>query len=543
MTDFITEPTPHAEAIAFIESKTPVTKEVFSKMLPELRARAITVSGITSFDVLQRVRDEISTVHSGADWNTAKKKIVEEIHPFLADPEDPENTAAAERRAETLLRTHGFQASQAAAYRNINEQKEIFTHVEYHSMDDDRVRDTHAALDGLVFPFDSKFVQSHWCPWDYGCRCHWVQISSDEAHEIRKGDAKLPLGDRTLIEEKALDHLETTGHLMRGPNQITDLRTPQEKGGPDSYSFNPQDLHIPVEKLQGRYDSPTWALFEKWSRQTPVGGESKLTVWEWMSGKAVVAPDAPISLPVAHKETIDEIWHRLGLGKKITWDESDVHAIKKALVKPDQINPATKLISVSGNGLLKKGVGSESWVRSQFAEILSFLPKEVAEALPPLRIEISNTIGGGFGDYDPTTKVVRVARKVCLASVGGVGQFYETLWHETMHWIHMHGPESYRKTIAEHFAERTKGQQMGRLSGYKERGKEDHWYDAYAGRIYGPSLDTPEGSGIEVPTKYFQLLNNPGKLLRERNPLKINSAHLDETLRKVLSIFTGEHLA
>ena len=511
-------------------------------MLPELRARAITVSGITSFDVLARVREEISTIHAGANWNDAKKKIVEEIHPFLADPEDPENTSAAERRAETLLRTHGFQASQAAAFRSINEQKAVFPYVEYHSMDDDRVRDTHMALDGLVFPFDSPFVHSHWCPWDFGCRCHWVPISEDDAHDIRKGDAKLPPDQRTLIEGQSLDHLQTTGHLVRGVNQIADVRTPVEKNGPTAYSFNPQDLHIPIDKIQGRYDNQTWHEFEKWSRKTSVGGTSKLTVWEWMSGKTLIEASAPVDLPVTQVTSIDEIFRSLGIDKKLTWEESDIEALKKSLVKNDKANPTTKLAQVSGNGLLKKGVGSESWVRSQFAEIISFLPKEVAEALPPLRIEINNSIGGGFGDFDPDTNIVRVARKVCLASVWGGGQLHETLWHEIMHWIHMKGPESYRKAIAEHFAERTRGEIQHQLPGYNARGKEDHWYDTYAGRIYGPKLDTPEGSGIEVPTKYFQLLNNPGKLINSRKPDRPNSAFLDETLRKVLSIFTGEHL-
>ena len=291
MIDFLSKPTPHAEAIAFIASKTPVSKEVFLGMLPELRARAIAVSGITSFDVLQRVRDEISTLPSGADWKDARKNIVEEIHPFLADPEDPENTNAAERRAETLLRTHGFQASQAASFRNIDAQKEIFPFVEYHSMDDDRVRGNHAALDGLIFPFDSAFVQGHWCPWDYGCRCHWVPINADDAHHLRKGEAKLPPEERTVVEGALLNHLETTGHLMIGPNRITDLRTPQEKEGPSAYAFNPRDLHIPVERLRERYDEPTWATFEKWSRNTPIGEAASLSVWDWMNGKRL--PEQP----------------------------------------------------------------------------------------------------------------------------------------------------------------------------------------------------------------------------------------------------------
>ena len=308
--DFLTDPTPHAEAIDFINSKTPVAAEVFKSMLPELRARAITVSGITSFDVLQRVREEIATVHAGANWDEAKKKLVEEIHPFLADPEDPENSSAAERRAETLLRTHGFQASQAASFRNIAAQKAIFPYVEYHSMDDDRVRATHEALDGLVFPFDSAFVHSHWCPWDFGCRCHWVPISADDAQDIRKGDAKLPPDQRTLIEGQSLDHIETSGHLVRGVNQITDVRTPVEKDGPTAYSFNPQDLHIPIDKLQGRYDTQTWNQFEQWSRKTPVH-DGGMTVWDWMGGKKLPVAD-PVDPKVAGPGPIKSVTDLLG---------------------------------------------------------------------------------------------------------------------------------------------------------------------------------------------------------------------------------------
>jgi len=543
MSDFLFEPVPHQEAVDFISGKTLVSREVFAELLPELRARAFTIAGVTSFDVLQRVREELATLPAGGDWEKVKRTVVEEIHPYLADPEDPENTEASERRAETLLRTHGFQAYSAASYRVMDRQRDVFPYWQYHSMGDGHVRPSHGALNRLVLPANSPFWKGHFPPWEWGCRCQVIPLMQEEVDAMKEQEADQPVEKREVIEGVPLRQLEDHNRLTRGPDQVWDVRTPAQKGDHKGLRWDPDDLRITPQMLEGRYDPVVWATFEKWARGTALGGTSKLTVWEWMSGKAVVGPEAPVALPPKHTETIGEIWHRLGLGKKVTWEESDVHSIKSALVKADPINPATKLLSVFGNGLLKKGVGSESWVKSQFAEILSFLPKVVAEALPPLRIEISNTIGGGFGDYDPQAKVVRVARKACLASVGGEGQFHETLWHEIMHWIHMHGPESYRKAIAEHFAERTKGQRIGRLPGYASQGKEDHWYDVYAGRVYGGNLDTPSGSGIEVPTKYFQLLNNPGKMLRERHPLKVNSAYLDETLRIVLSIFTGEHLA
>jgi len=142
----------------------------------------------------------------------------------------------------------------------------------------------------MNFPFDSAFVHAHWCPWDYGCRCHWVPLSEDDAHDIRKGDAKLPPDQRTLIEGQQLDHLQITGHLVRGINQITDVRTPVEKNGPDAYSFNPQDIHIPIEKLQGRYDSQTWNQFQQWASKTRVH-DGGTTVWEWMGGKKITSPE------------------------------------------------------------------------------------------------------------------------------------------------------------------------------------------------------------------------------------------------------------
>jgi hypothetical protein len=59
---------------------------------------------------------------------------VDELHPFLANPKDPENTAAVERRAELLMRTHGFQAYQASNLAVMEAQKDVFPYWQYLSM-------------------------------------------------------------------------------------------------------------------------------------------------------------------------------------------------------------------------------------------------------------------------------------------------------------------------------------------------------------------------------------------------------------------------
>jgi len=262
-------------------------------MLPELRARAITVSGITSFDVLARVREEISTIHAGADWNDAKKKIVEEIHPFLADPDDPENTEASERRARTILTTNGYQAYSAAERRNMEAQKDVFPYALYQHGWSEHPRESHEALDGLIFPVNSSFYQSHPACWDFNCHCHWTPIMADEAQVIRDKEAKHPPDQKTIIEGHSLDHLDTTGHLVRGPNQIFDVRTPQEKDGPSAYAFNPMDLSISVERIQNRYDHQTWGEFQKWAQKTPIGESTHLTVWDWMNGEKIESVAKP----------------------------------------------------------------------------------------------------------------------------------------------------------------------------------------------------------------------------------------------------------
>ena len=59
----------------------------------------------------------------------------------------------------------------------------------------------------------------------------------------------------------------------------------------------------------------------------------------------------------------------------------------------------------------------------------------------------------------------------------------------------------------------------------------------YAGKVYGGALDAQCGVGIELPTRYFQLLAHPQHLVHEPNPKKANSASLLYTLAAVMQIF------
>ena len=80
-------PVPNAEAIAFLQDKAPVSRAVFDRLLPELKARAFTITGIEGASVLQKVRDRIAELPAGADWNAIKADIVNDLSPLHHQPQ------------------------------------------------------------------------------------------------------------------------------------------------------------------------------------------------------------------------------------------------------------------------------------------------------------------------------------------------------------------------------------------------------------------------------------------------------------------------
>lgn len=547
-TTFLTDPVSNEEAVEFIRNKPTVTREVFEKLLPELRARAFTITGLENATAMQNVRDLIADLPRGGDWDTLKRQIASQMSPFLVDDTADTDTQdrqqlGAERRAELLLRMHGFQAYSAAAHRCLEEQRDVFPYCQYKSMGDGSVRATHRALHDIILPADDPFWHGHTGPWEWGCRCQKVGLMEIDVDEIREADKDKPLEQRRLIEGEARAQLVEKGRLVKGPNEIYDVRTPAQRGVPGAFSWNPGDLRLSIEDLRGRYDTDVWNSFETWAKATPIE-ELNLTVYEWLSGNRIVAPTAKIALPPTPIQTISQAFAHLDLDKKVTWEESDVLRLRGILAKSDKVAATDKILSITGNGLQKKGPGSAVWIRQQMDEIIGMLPRAVAEALPKITLRIDRGIGGAYGEYNPVTKEIALAYATIMKSPDGVNQLHETLWHETMHWIHMAGPDSYRKAIQNHFRERTKGEPLAPMVMFGGMGRRDKWWNEYAGKQYvGTPFDREElGAGLEVPTRYFQLMANPTKLIRQLDPqFQANADVFLDTLKVVLGIFTGEY--
>jgi SPP1 gp7 family putative phage head morphogenesis protein len=258
----------HEEAVKIILGKPAVTRRVFDGLLPELRGRAFVATGIESAQVLRRLRELVAELPRGGTWDEQRDRLIEEMEPYLGE--------GAGARATLLLRTHGFQAFNASEWRLAQEDADT-THLQYLATEDERVRATHLALNGLVLPKGDPFWEDHYPPWEWNCRCRVRAMNPDMVAEARGEDAGRNPEDRMVLEGAALEKLRQ-GQLVRG-TRAWDVSAP---AGAGAYRFNPNDLTLTLGELEAIYrETPeVWAAFEEIAR----GAEAApgLSLWDWL---------------------------------------------------------------------------------------------------------------------------------------------------------------------------------------------------------------------------------------------------------------------
>lgn len=148
--------------------------ETVKAMAPQLRRRAVAVAGVEDAKVLEAVREACAKVPEGRDWRDAREEVAEAIG----------DKSRARRRAEAVLRANCETARAQARWRDVQASKAERPYLMYQTLGDGKVRPSHRALDGMVFPADDPFWRTHYPPWDWGCRCTVVQIDAEQAREL-----------------------------------------------------------------------------------------------------------------------------------------------------------------------------------------------------------------------------------------------------------------------------------------------------------------------------------------------------------------------
>lgn len=278
------------EAAAEVAGKLAVKRAVFDAMLPEIKARAICISGVQDLDVVQRVRDAIAALPRGADWRSVRKQVATEISPYLVDAEDAAGRKAQERearnRAELLMRTHGFQAYAAARYRAQMDPRSGSGYLRYSTQGDTRVRPEHKALDGLILPKSDPFWRTHYPPWGYGCRCVAIEMEDAEVNRIETAENDLPPDKRTVLPPDQRQALAASDRLLRDGRAYY---VGPSASGKNAYTWQPGQSQMPLDAVMKRYDDDTGRAFSRAMRAAPLAPAARQVgrenVWDLMFGE------------------------------------------------------------------------------------------------------------------------------------------------------------------------------------------------------------------------------------------------------------------
>lgn len=218
-------------AASYLRGKSAMSPEAFGRLPRELKGLAFTVAGLESADAVRRVRDIVSQRSEGKTWKEAREEIAAVFYDKTGD--------YAKGRAEMILRINGNKAFAAARHAAAMEVAEFFPFWMYQTMTDGKERAEHQALNGKVLPYDDPFWDTHYPPWDWGCRCMVIKMTASQA------------GEKGIADPKK--------DPLPGPAQ-------------SGFSFDPRNLQPDMDAVREGYDSNDWTDFCADMKKYPVAG-------------------------------------------------------------------------------------------------------------------------------------------------------------------------------------------------------------------------------------------------------------------------------
>lgn len=138
----------------------------------QYNTRALQVLNDVSKDVQEQLDDTFKQLlRDGAHVSEAVRTLGEKFDELGLSPKKP-------YQLETIFRTQLQMAFQAGRYQAEQHPdiQEILWGYKYVTTGDDRVRDEHAALDGVTLPKDDPFWQRFYPPNGWNCRCQVIPI-------------------------------------------------------------------------------------------------------------------------------------------------------------------------------------------------------------------------------------------------------------------------------------------------------------------------------------------------------------------------------
>lgn len=158
-------------------------------------------AGTVAFDTAVKFRRNINLFSGAKTANEAadllqlafmpdgSKRPFKEYRTLAANIDKRYNGIGSDKKFKSWLKTEQntafAQAQGAEKWQRIIDQKEILPYLKYVTVGDDRVRDEHAALDGVIKKVGDSFWDVNFPPNAFNCRCDVIQL--DEGKETNLG--------------------------------------------------------------------------------------------------------------------------------------------------------------------------------------------------------------------------------------------------------------------------------------------------------------------------------------------------------------------
>jgi SPP1 gp7 family putative phage head morphogenesis protein len=171
------EPLPPAEAIDYFRTKVPMQKTAFEELSDIYRGRAFTIArqvGQRSVSIVQDLLTDI--LRTGGTLADFREGLAEAAAAGGIRTVNPYHAA-------TVFQTNVQTAYNAGRYDlyTASEVADAFPYFQYHTVGDDRVRPSHAQMDGYLARRDAPVWDLWWPPNGFNCRCTVTAVSAPEA--------------------------------------------------------------------------------------------------------------------------------------------------------------------------------------------------------------------------------------------------------------------------------------------------------------------------------------------------------------------------
>lgn len=164
------------EALEFLEQKRALSKEEYLKLEDMARAKAFTVGGYTSAEILEEFLRELKlAVEEGTTLTTFRERMNQFLERNGYDGINP-------WKAENIFRTNLQTAYNAGHYRRMTSPNLLRNrpYWKYVTAGDNKVRESHAEMDGRVYRADDPIWNTWYPPNGFKCRCTVVSMTADQ---------------------------------------------------------------------------------------------------------------------------------------------------------------------------------------------------------------------------------------------------------------------------------------------------------------------------------------------------------------------------